>query len=64
LFFVASDPTAGQEFWKTDGTAVGTVRVKDIVPRAGGSSAFSLVAVNATLFVLTKKLLYEAAKRR
>src|SRR4029453_8297673 len=32
LFFSASDATSGQELWKSDGTAAGTVLVKDIFP--------------------------------
>ncbi len=32
LFFTAYDDTAGRELWKSDGTAAGTVMVKDIRP--------------------------------
>jgi ELWxxDGT repeat protein len=32
VFFVASNPQSGRELWKTDGTANGTVLVKDINP--------------------------------
>ena len=32
VFFAATDPTGGDELWKTDGTPDGTVRVADIVP--------------------------------
>jgi ELWxxDGT repeat protein len=32
LFFVANDGGTGPELWKSDGTAAGTVRVKDILP--------------------------------
>ena len=38
VYFIASDGTQGSELWKTDGTAVGTVLVKDIYPGALGSS--------------------------
>ena len=34
LFFTASDGTTGAELWKSDGTAAGTVLVKDIAPAA------------------------------
>jgi ELWxxDGT repeat protein len=32
LFFSAKDQTDGTELWKSDGTAAGTVMVKDIYP--------------------------------
>ncbi|WP_428940841.1 ELWxxDGT repeat protein [Fontivita pretiosa] len=44
LFFAADDGNAGMELWKTDGTAGGTVMVKDINP-AGASGPFSFVEV-------------------
>ncbi len=39
LFFSASDGINGNELWKTDGTAAGTVLVKDIRPGGGGSNS-------------------------
>ena len=36
LFFIADDGADGMELWKSDGTAAGTVLVKDISP---GSAA-------------------------
>jgi ELWxxDGT repeat protein len=49
LFFAASEPTSGTELWKSDGTATGTVLVRDI---AGTSSSnpTNLTDVNGTLF--------------
>ena len=38
------------ELWKTDGTAGGTVLVKDINPGAAGSNIKNLVNVNGTLY--------------
>lgn len=35
LYFVANDRTHGNELWKTDGTAAGTVMLKDINPKGG-----------------------------
>src|SRR6267378_3233631 len=37
VFFVARDPTNGTELWKSDGSDVGTVLVKDIVSGTGSS---------------------------
>ena len=53
LYFVGIDATTGFELWKTDGTAAGTVLVKDIV--VGASSRPSeLTNVNGTLFFVAQ----------
>ena len=44
LYFTADDGETGQELWKTDGTAHGTQRVKDIAP-GGASSSPAVFAV-------------------
>ncbi len=50
LFFTAEDSGAdGFELWKSDGTAAGTVMVKDIVPGAGSSLPAWLTNVNGAL---------------
>ncbi|HEX5716667.1 MAG TPA: ELWxxDGT repeat protein, partial [Thermoanaerobaculia bacterium] len=46
LYFAAQDGTSGIELWATDGTAAGTVLVKDIYPGPEGSQPFSLVELN------------------
>ncbi|MDA0658164.1 MAG: Ig-like domain-containing protein [Planctomycetota bacterium] len=52
LFFTAVDSGTGRELWKTDGTAAGTVRVKDV--RAGADGALTsqdvLIRLGNTLF--------------
>ena len=50
VFFTANEAVSGRELWKSDGTDVGTVRVKDIQGGANGSNLFSLTNVNGTLF--------------
>ena len=53
LFFTANDGTNGHELWKSDGTAAGTVLVKDIYPGSGNSFArfsVNLTNVGGTLF--------------
>jgi ELWxxDGT repeat protein len=42
VMFAADDGTNGVELWRSDGTAAGTVMVKDINPGATGSSLASL----------------------
>ncbi|MBD1999759.1 pre-peptidase C-terminal domain-containing protein [Leptolyngbya sp. FACHB-541] len=51
LYFAADDGVNGTELWKSDGTAAGTVLVKDINTTVGGSSLpRSLTAVGDTLY--------------
>ena len=55
VFFVASTSTEGEELWKSDGTAAGTVLVKDIRPGASGSNIAGLTNVNGTLFFAQRR---------
>jgi ELWxxDGT repeat protein len=50
LFFSATDGYHDYELWKSDGTAAGTVLVKDINPGIAGSNPQNLTAVNGTAF--------------
>lgn len=50
LFFAAGDNETGLELWKSDGTAAGTVRVKDINVGSSGSFPSDLTNVGGTLF--------------
>ncbi|MCB9869876.1 MAG: hypothetical protein H6837_08460 [Planctomycetes bacterium] len=50
VLFYAGDPTYGGELWKSDGTAAGTVLVKDILPGSYGSGPSDLTVVGSTVF--------------
>ena len=49
-FFVADDGVNGSELWKTDGTAGGTVLVKDVLPGPDTSQPSELTVVGSELF--------------
>src|SRR6185295_8598414 len=50
LFFYAQTNAAGGELWKTDGSAAGTVMVKDIEPGAGSSAPDDLLDLGGVLY--------------
>src|SRR5262249_28653286 len=50
LFFAAARPESGTELWKSDGTAEGTVLVKDVNPGSASSTPLLLTNVGGTLF--------------
>ncbi|MHB1033589.1 MAG: Ig-like domain-containing protein [Pirellulales bacterium] len=55
LFFAAADGTNGRELWQSDGTAAGSVLVKDLYPGTtaygpNSSDSKNLTAVNGTLY--------------
>jgi uncharacterized protein (TIGR03118 family) len=52
LFFAADDGQTGPELWKTDGTAAGTVLVRDIASGPAGSSPLAMTGVNGELFLV------------
>lgn len=49
-FFTANNGIHGTELWKTDGTAPGTVMVKDIIPGPTGSEPSGLIAYQGKLY--------------
>lgn len=52
LVFAASDRSHGTELWTSDGTATGTIMVKDINPGPGDSYPFELTSVNGTVYFM------------
>ena len=50
LFFAANDGVTGRELWRSNGSAGGTDRVRDIVPGAVGSDPEDLLAVDGTVY--------------
>jgi ELWxxDGT repeat protein len=50
FYFRANDAVHGMELWKSDGSASGTVMVKDINPGIGDSSPNYLVAIGTSLY--------------
>lgn len=50
LYFAAKDSSHGIELWKSNGTAAGTVMVKDIFPGSSSSAPSSFTNVNGVLF--------------
>jgi len=52
IYFSAADDTYGQELFMTDGTAAGTVLVKDMRPGTDASVPYEIVIHNGLLYIL------------
>ncbi len=50
LYFSSVDDVHGEELWRSNGTAAGTVLVKDIDPGSGSSLPSGLTNVNGVLY--------------
>lgn len=50
LYFAATDSTSGEELWRSDGTAAGTVLVSDLCSGPCSSNPRSLTAMNGVLY--------------
>lgn len=50
LYFAADDGTNGRELWKTDGTANGTVMIKNIASGSGSADPNDFVELNGKLY--------------
>jgi ELWxxDGT repeat protein len=52
IFFPANDGINGTELWKSDGTAAGTILVKNIRSGSGSSNPFSFTNVDGVMFFI------------
>jgi ELWxxDGT repeat protein len=59
LYFQARDNVNGPRLWKTDGTAAGTVLVKDSSATATGSNNSGFTDSNAALYFVTGSALWK-----
>lgn len=50
FYFAGGDDANGIELWKSDGTAEGTLLVKDIIPGATGSNVQNLIEYNGKIY--------------
>ena len=50
VYFTGTDQIHGDELWRSDGTEMGTVLVKDVYPGSSSSNPTSLVVIKGNLF--------------
>ena len=58
IVYFAGENEYGKELWKSDGTELGTVMVKDIYPGEQGSELANFVEMNGILYFTAKKEYY------
>ncbi len=54
LYFSASDGIHGNELWRSDGTAVGTYLVKDVIPGSASSNPHEIVVAGKKVYFVTQ----------
>jgi ELWxxDGT repeat protein len=54
LYFAVNDGVSGEELWRSDGTAEGTVRVADLVPGGGSSNPRAFTPFGGGLLVVAR----------
>ena len=62
-FITNAQPIYNHQLWKTDGTAAGTVMVKDIVPGQGSGGPLYMLEMNGTEFLARVKTLHPETVR-
>ncbi len=60
LYFRAANAANGTELWQSDGTAGGTVLIKDITVGAGSSTPFSLATFKSKLYFTANNQLWKS----
>ncbi len=50
MLYFAATGAAGTELWRSNGTAAGTIQIKDINPGSYGSNLNSLRAIGSTIY--------------
>jgi ELWxxDGT repeat protein len=60
VYFVANDGFRGQEMWRTDGTAAGTILLKDITPGPGSTRFTEPVSFDGSMYFFANNKLWKS----